>query len=73
MTVAEITEFRDAAKVAYLNAMNSKSYGVNSGGASRNITKQDIDKLKKEYLDWDKKLSVATGKSRRIKYAVPLN
>jgi len=45
-TLAEVQEEYTAARAAYLNALNSKSYLIGEGGMSRQKTNHDIVSLK---------------------------
>ncbi len=54
MTLATAIKFRDRAESAYLKALDAQSYGINpGGGSSRNVTRQDVDKLHEKFLYWD--------------------
>lgn len=64
MTVDEIRALRDAAYQAYLDALNAHSLSF-GGVNNRSVTRQDISKLRDDFLNWDQRLKAATGQGRK--------
>ena len=76
MTLALITKFRDTAEAAYIKAFNAKSYNLNAGGgASRQLSRQDINDLHEKFLYWQSEFDKKeAGKSGiQIKYGTSIN
>ena len=71
MTLSEAINIRDDALTAYREALKSESYGINTGGTSRNIKKQQIDKLRSEYQFWQAEVDRLQGSRRRVYVGVP--
>lgn len=57
MTLTEAIALRDAAHAAYLKSLEALSYHVGGGGASRQVNRNASDRLKEEYLDWDRRVT----------------
>ena len=57
MTLAELIELRDAARSAYLAALKAAGYTVNlGGGSSRTVSRQAVEKLKGDFLFWQREV-----------------
>jgi len=73
-TVTELTELRDDAKAAYLIALKGQSYGVSTAGTNRSFTRQQVNQLRLELENWDRKLDQAnSGTGMKVRYGLPLN
>lgn len=57
MTLQEAIALRDAAKAAYLKSLEALSYQVGDGAGARQMQRNTSDRLKAEYLDWDRRVS----------------
>lgn len=68
MTLAIATDNRDRAKAAYLSALDAFSYTLNTGGSSRTVTKNAVDKMRDEYLYWEIEVERLSGLHKRIKF-----
>jgi hypothetical protein len=66
MTLAIAEANRDIALKAYTAALEGASYSINTGGTSRSLSRQQIDKLRHEYEYWLLKVSELSGRSRRV-------
>jgi hypothetical protein len=70
MTIAELTELRDAWKAAYIATAGGVSYTINTGGTSRSLTRADATTCRTEYQYWQNQLDIANGETRRVKFGV---
>ncbi|MBL5919762.1 hypothetical protein I7V28_01260 [Lelliottia amnigena] len=66
MRITEIKVMRDRAEKAYLNALDGKSLSMNG----RNLTRQDIDKLKEQFDYWDRRYRKARSKGKGQPYSL---
>jgi hypothetical protein len=62
---------RDQAKAAYQRALDAQQYQINSGGASRSITRQDLDKLYQHWQRLESEVAKLESQSPRTKFIVP--
>lgn len=73
MSIADITELRDAAKKAWLIAVNGASYGVSTSGTNRNFTRQNLSELKSQLDYWDRRLDqISNNTGMKIRYGKSL-
>lgn len=75
MTLTEATTFYTLWKDAYTALAGGKSYKINTGGASRELTRQDLASTKSEMLYWGnevEKLTAGTSGMRK-KFGTPLS
>jgi len=68
MTIAEIDQILIELKNAYTAAISGKSYSVNLGGTARQVTRNDIDKLRSEIKHWEIELARTSNTFSRVKY-----
>jgi hypothetical protein len=66
MNIAEIKRIRDKTLKAYEDALEAKSLGMNG----RNLTRQDLDTLKTEFNDWDRRWRNARSKGKNKPYSL---
>ncbi|HEY2454134.1 MAG TPA: hypothetical protein VGI71_16205 [Scandinavium sp.] len=66
MRITEIKIMRDRAEKAYLDALEAKSLSMNG----RNLTRQDIDKLKTQFDYWDRRYRNARAKGKGQPYSL---
>lgn len=76
MTLATAQEFYEAAKLAYKKALEAQSYSISSGGASRSLTNQDLEKLLSNMLYWEQEVASLSGSgssNSRVKFGTVKN
>lgn len=66
MRITEIKIIRDWTQKAYLDALEAKSLSMNN----RNLTRQDLSELKREFDYWDRRYRNALGKGRGKPYSL---
>jgi hypothetical protein len=66
MRITEIKRMRDRAEKAYLDALEAKSLSMNG----RNLTRQDIDKLKEQFDYWDRRYRKVRAKGSGKPYSL---
>jgi len=73
LSIADLTELRDTAKVAYLIALKGKNYGLSTAGTTRSFTRQEIDKLRADFEYWDRRIDeLNSGTGMKMRYGLPL-
>ena len=66
VNVIEIKRIRDKTLKAYEDALEAKSLGMNG----RNLSRQDLDALKKEFVYWDRCWKNARSRGKRKPYSL---
>lgn len=73
MTLAEKQNYLARWKAAYESVMTGKSYTINTGGTTKNLTRQDADTILKHMNYWQQEVARAeSGKSGlNIRFGAP--
>jgi len=71
MSLSEAIIIRDEALAAYRAALSGKSYSINTGGTSRNYTRQEVDKLLENYQYWQGEVQRLQGGRKKVFVGVP--
>lgn len=74
ISLADATELKNLAFTAYKSALAGKQYSISTGGTSRSFSRQEIDKLRSDYLYWSDEVSrIESGTGIKVRYGVPLD
>ncbi len=68
MTLLEAQALRTAAYSAYMEALKSEEYEFSDGGMKRKLKRQDIEKLKADFLYWDSEVKRIESSKNRVMY-----